>query len=180
MNNSDGFIFNFGGPYFEDAVKADRYLFELAAYDITNGFIPLDSTQENVDNLQQLVAKKFNYFKKQIQSGETTIADLSKFIALKNGPFKKNKYTPEQMVESIIADSQKPENITGMNLENSGIIKKLIQDIVDQVGGSRKITLTTADKLLPLVDTGENNLEKNTENTEDKTKKKKKNDGKDK
>lgn len=165
----EGFFSFNSGPLFDDAVKLDRYLFEMAAYDVTNGFIPSITCPEDIHNLQEETAKRFNYFKKQIRSGETTISDLSKFIALKNGPFKNKKLTDEQMIENVMEEGRKPI-IDPMSKDMAiGILKKVFGEMA-----GNGITLTTADKLFPQIKTGEERTEDTELSNDVKPKKKKK------
>jgi len=165
----EGF-FSFNGPFFEDAVKTDKYLFEMAAYDVLNGFIPDNHSQEYLIELQEETARRFNHFKRQIRDGETTLNDLSQFIAIRNGAYKQKKLTDEQIIENVIEDSRKPilDRSNNSN-DHIGIIKKIFSEMARE-----GIYLTTGDKLFPKINKPE---EKDNLNPK---KKKKKDDEKDK
>lgn len=136
---------NVYGPFYEDAVNSDNYIYKMAMYDACNGFIPHNNSVEATNKLIDKTNKRFNLFKRQIQSGETTIDALSKFIAIKNGPFKRKKLTDEQIMEDIIKGSRIPVQ------ENSAKVIDKIKDMLGELE-SKGINITTADKLITNVD----------------------------
>ena len=173
----EGF-FSFNGPFFEDAVKTDKYLFEMAAYDVLNGFIPDNHSQGYLMELQEETARRFNHFKRQIRDGETTLNDLSQFIAIRNGAYKQKKLTDEQIIENVIEDSRKPilDRSNNSN-DHMGILKKIFSDMSNMAGSG--LYLTTGDKLFPKVNKEGQKNTSGKDNLNHK-KKKKKDDEKDK
>jgi len=162
---SDSNFFSFNGPFFEDAVKTDKYLFEMAAYDVLNGFIPDNHSPEYLIELQEATARRFNHFKRQIRDGETTLNDLSQFIAIRNGAYKQKKLTDAQIIENVIEESRKPilEKSNNSN-DHMGVLKKIFSEMA-----GNGMYLTTGDKLFPKI----NKEEKNNDNLTPKKKKKK-------
>lgn len=168
----EGF-FSFNGPFFEDAVKTDKYLFEMAAYDVLNGFIPDNHSQEYLMELQEETARRFNHFKRQIRDGETTLNDLSQFIAIRNGAYKQKKITDEQIIENVIEESRKPilEESNNSN-DHLGILKKIFSEMA-----GNGIYLATGDKLFPKIKENGRNMSQIEEKDNSNSKKKKKKSG---
>lgn len=170
---SESNFFSFNGPFFEDAVKTDKYLFEMAAYDVLNGFIPDNHSPEYLIELQEATARRFNHFKRQIRDGETTLNDLSQFIAIRNGAYKQKRLTDEQIIENVIEESRKPilEKSNNSN-DHMGILKKIFTEMA-----GNGIYLTTGDKLFPKINKDKDKDEKNNDNLNPKKKKKRDDEG---
>jgi hypothetical protein len=165
-DNKDGFNVPYG-PFYEDAINSDNYIYKMAIYDVSDGLLPTNYSEDKTIEFQEAVNKRFNIFKKQIQSGETTINELSKFIALKNGPYKKIKLTKEQIMDDIIKGSREP--IKDNSNKNIDTLKNILLGL-----SSKGMPITTADKLFPNVNTGEikNNITQRDKNKIKRQKKK--------
>jgi hypothetical protein len=59
-------------PTFEEVIYLDNNLYQLAIYEVTKGQIVIPKSMPQLIKLQDKIADKFNYYKRQIQSGECT------------------------------------------------------------------------------------------------------------
>lgn len=115
--------FNNGKFSFEDALKYDQLVYQLATYDVSNGliFVPKDLTELAV--YQSDIAKKFNYFKHLIKTGEITYLELSQSIAMRHGPFRNEKsLTDDELIEDVTKPVGQNDNL----LDLSSILNSLI------------------------------------------------------
>jgi hypothetical protein len=91
----------------EDIYKWDNQLFQLASYEVTGGLMILPSSIEEAMELQQSIFKKFNYFKRLIQIGESTLEELHESVLRKNGAIfgvekqKRKEDDIDELVEKI-------------------------------------------------------------------------------
>lgn len=101
---------NFDINFFQDAMKYDKMIYDLAFYDVTDGMILIPNGMEDVLEIQKKVANKFNYFKRLIQSGEMTYMDLNRSVTARCGPFNNaNKHlTDDEMIEEVTTSLPAP------------------------------------------------------------------------
>ena len=123
-------------PTFEDAIRGDQMIYQLATYDVTNGMILAPSSMEEVTEIQRKIAKRFNHFKKLIQTKEMTYEELSGMVSLKNGPFhdEDRKLTEEQAIDKLIAESQAPIINEDQCLN---MLSKIFGDIMNTAGADK-------------------------------------------
>lgn len=76
---------------FEEVMKLDEALRQLATYDVTEGMLYVSTDIEDLNRLQINIAKRFNYFKKLIQKGSCSFEFIKQTVLEKNGPFKQPK-----------------------------------------------------------------------------------------
>lgn len=72
---------------FEDVMRIDQALHQLATYEVTKGMIVVPKSQEEFMSLHDKIAQKFNYFKQLVQSRECTLQYIKQNVLQKNGPF---------------------------------------------------------------------------------------------
>jgi hypothetical protein len=110
-----------------EAHRRDKFLHDLAVYEVTKGLMITKISQEGILNLYSQVAHKFNYFKRLIQSGEYTIEELEDFITskyaaiaspkLELGIDKIDEYMKEfderEDVDQISVNAKSPEDLFG-------------------------------------------------------------------
>ena len=134
---------------FGEAMQTDKLLYELAAYDASNGMIMIPESLDQAIEFQKAIAKRFNYFKRLIQNSEMSFADIHKTIVEKNGPYpnKNHNLTSEQTVEQFINKPQNLDNTIGKDAVTN-VLQKLFEDILDVSGGRYK-TETPIDRNPP-------------------------------
>ena len=140
---------------FEEVMRMDQALHQLAAYEVTKGRIVVPRSQEEFIELQDKIVNRFNYFKTLIQKRECTLQYIRKSVLQKNGPFPKAKSSDfdnfdfKQLDE--IDDVREKE--TGFAEELLGdflpsMSKEVAEDLMDKLG--IKITVRPLDSLNPL------------------------------
>lgn len=91
---------------FEEAHRLDTELFRLATYETTGGMAIYVSSPVVAMEAQKKVSDTYNYFKRLIQTGEATIAQLTQQVLQKNGPFQSSEKTVnEQNIDEILNDA---------------------------------------------------------------------------
>jgi len=95
LNRGTSFVrkeyISMSNPSIDDVFKIDQLLHQLAFYEVTGGKIILPDSMEYAYEIQKKVAKKFNYFKTLIRSGECSIDFIKNRVLQENGPFPKEK-----------------------------------------------------------------------------------------
>jgi hypothetical protein len=76
---------------FEEVMRIDDRLCQLAAYEVTGGKMKLATSLEDIMEQQDEIADKFNEFKDLIQKGECTYNFIEQTVLAKNGPFPKSE-----------------------------------------------------------------------------------------
>lgn len=116
---------------FSEAMQTDQALYQLAAYDASNGMIMIPESLDQAMEFQKAVAKRFNYFKRLIQNSEMSFADIHKSIVGKNGPYpnKHHNLTTEQTIEQFINKPKSPDEIIGKD-SVTNVLQKLFEDIL--------------------------------------------------
>ena len=72
---------------FEDAAKRNAQILKLATYDASDGMLMVPNAMSDMAKFQKTIATRFNYFKKLIQNGETTLDHLIQQVLRTNGPY---------------------------------------------------------------------------------------------
>ena len=91
---------------FEDASRKDARLFKLATYEASGGMMMTLGDMEAMVEMQEKVSQQFNYFKKQIQNGETTMEHLTQQVIAKNGPYNQTTLTiNEENIDQILSEA---------------------------------------------------------------------------
>jgi hypothetical protein len=67
-----------------EARRRDKIIHDLAFYETTQGMMLTEMSAEGVINLHRQIAKKFNEFKKLVQSGEYSIEELENDVTSRN------------------------------------------------------------------------------------------------
>jgi len=87
---------------FEDVLRIDEALQQLAIYDITKGMMLVPTSQEEFHEFQLKVVDKFNYFKRLIQNGSVSFEQIKCNVLDRNGPFKKQRCpTVDELITTI-------------------------------------------------------------------------------
>ena len=90
---------------FDEVIKMDQALHQLAAYEVTHGMIIVPKTQEEFLELSDKIAKKFNYFKTLIRNKECNFQFIKDNVLQKNGPFpKEEKFDSEKLEPGQLDD----------------------------------------------------------------------------
>lgn len=76
---------------FEETAMLDDSLHQLAFYEVTEGKLIAPKNAEDIVNLHQKVANKFNYYKDLIHRGECTIDMIRNDVLGTYGPFPRSK-----------------------------------------------------------------------------------------
>ena len=74
---------------FENIKRLDIVLYQIAYYDVTKGMSIVNET-ENLLDLQNNIARKFNVMKSMVKRGECTVDFFKDRVYEKYGPFKNN------------------------------------------------------------------------------------------
>ena len=125
--------FQFPSSEFDEALRIDHLIFQLALYEISQGYISIPSDMDKTASLQNESIKKFNHFKKLIQNGEMTLAELSSRIANNYGPFLKKKVNEEQEIEDLIDPNPKKTNKTNKTNKEE-MVDKMIDSLFNMMG----------------------------------------------
>lgn len=72
---------------FDEVMRMDQALQQLAAYDVTGGMIATPDNMDEAIDLQVRIASRFNYFKKLIQNGSCSFDFIKNTVLDRNGPF---------------------------------------------------------------------------------------------
>jgi hypothetical protein len=91
---------------FDEVNRLDNELFSIANYEITEGKLIIPKTQEEIYEIHNKIADKFNYYKQMIQSGECSLEFIKWHILDKYGPF------PQPKEEINLDDPQCIDEIT--------------------------------------------------------------------
>jgi len=84
-----------------DTMDKDNQLQLLAVYDVAHGLIITYNTAEKEMVLRNLMAQKFNMFKRGIQVGEYTFEELRDYVLRKNGPYRQDLPTDEEEIDRL-------------------------------------------------------------------------------
>lgn len=80
---------------FNEVNSLDTDLYQLAFYDVTQGRLFIPKSMEDIANLHERVAKRFNYFKTTIQRGSCTFDFIQQRVLSSNGPFFQKQINPD-------------------------------------------------------------------------------------
>jgi hypothetical protein len=120
---------------FNEVFALDYALKKLAVYEVAGGKMVIPSSMEETTQFELDCAKKFNYFKGLVQSGECTIAYLKNTVLSRNGAYPSvNEVieTPEEWLEEIEADEQR-------QIEETDAVNNIynqVSDLMNNLGGN--------------------------------------------
>jgi len=103
---------------FEDVKKLDNALYHLASYVTTKGLILVPKSEEDMLDMEDRIARKFNELKRKIQLGECTFEFLKEDILSRYGPFTASEH------------NQRMHNFNN-NISSPAIPPSLLQGLVD-------------------------------------------------
>ena len=138
-------------PSFGDALSIDQSLYQLAAYDSSDGMILIPESGEQAFLQQKKIATKFNFFKRLIQNSEASFNDIQQSVVMRSGPysFSNRNLSPEAIVEKAIKDSEHSSKNSHdkkddkeLDMIRGNLVKtlqKMFQDIVEMSGENPKI-----------------------------------------
>jgi hypothetical protein len=86
---------------FDEIMRMDNALLQVAIYETTNGSIFVPKTPEEMAEFQIKSSQMFNYFKNMIRLGEITLDELKEKVSNKWGPVKQNNVDPDNGDELI-------------------------------------------------------------------------------
>lgn len=129
-------------PSFNDATQADQAIYQLAAYDVSNGMIVVPKSIDQAMLYQIGIAKKFNYFKRLIQKGEVSFKELQNMVVTKNGPYINETKTMSisETIDQITSEFKPSKQIEKLEKDESDsslvnvTIEKLLRDILADQG----------------------------------------------
>jgi hypothetical protein len=81
----------FMSPSFDEVMQLDQSLQYLASYEVTKGLITIPNSHEELIDLNEKIATRFNYFKGLIQRGECTFDFIRNSVLKKYGAFPRDK-----------------------------------------------------------------------------------------
>lgn len=141
---------------FDEVLKIDQALQQLAAYEVTRGMIVIPKSQEEFIELQEKIANKFNYFKGLIKNKECTFQFIKQKVLEENGPFPKadpinlDKIDPKQLdqIDDVKSREREVHDLASTLLKAFlPIAQDPDDDLVDKFG--IKITVAPIDSLNP-------------------------------
>ena len=141
-------------PSFNEAVKLDALLFNLATYDMSKGLAYIPDSADGFIEFQKSIAQKFNYYKRLIQIGEMTFEDIQQSIVEKNGPFLQPKpKTVDDVIDDTAIIANKTAEIDKLQEEISAInvsLSKLIMraELLSKETGESIEKILGLDKIL--------------------------------
>lgn len=133
-------------PFFEDAINIDQLIYQLAAYDVSNGLIFIPKDMDEVFELQKNIAKRFNNFKRLIQDGEMTYEELNKMVALRCGPFSfpERKMSMEKIVDEVTNVSLKEPNRNEISESDARLaLAQLFGEILGMAGNNNNLKIVS-------------------------------------
>jgi hypothetical protein len=133
----------FDSPSFEEATRIDQLIYQLAAYEIANGYIMVPKDLDETYEYQNKIANKFNHFKRLIQNGEMTILELSSMVTKKNGPYYLKKTTVEEDIDAMTEVTEAKEtNYIGNDSEykNDGLIQQIFSNLIASNGNVKFVS----------------------------------------
>jgi len=89
-------------------MERDYQLHQLAAYDVTKGFILICRTADEELKLRKEIVQRFNYFKKAIQQGEYSLLQLKDHVLSRFGPYRQISQTTDEEIAQLKEDSYNP------------------------------------------------------------------------
>ena len=126
-------------PSFNDAMSLDQIIYQLAAYDSSDGMIVVPENEEQALIYQKKVISRFNYFKRLIQNSELSFSELQRTVVERSGPFsnKSRNITSDQAIEKLMNEPKTKDSLNDY-LEShdkvTGILQKLMNDIAYMTG----------------------------------------------
>ena len=131
-----------------EARRYDRLLMELASYEVSKGLAPthIETGGELID-FQKEVLKKFNYFKKLVQTGEITLDELEDDVVSRNGPF---YVEPEKHIDDLDKfvedyDKAESEKLKEPEMVTDSSLGSILRDIVSDFSSDPKVELRFMD-----------------------------------
>ncbi len=120
----------------QEAIIADQYLLQLAAYESSKGMVRINNSIDDNLDLQKQIAKQFNYFKRLIQNGEASLDDIEQMVISMNGPVF-NPYRNLTVAETLKEISANPPNVkpldTVHNVNDAIDVLTLLLDRIDAI-----------------------------------------------
>jgi hypothetical protein len=154
---------------FEEATKIDQLIYQLAAYEIANGYIMVPKDMDETYEYQSKIANKFNHFKRLIQNGEMTILELSSMVTKKNGPYYLKKTTVEEDIDAMTGGMNTVDNDS--EYRNDGLIQQIFRNLIASNGAGNVKFVSFDQKTLDEFDAFNDKVNKSV--SDDKKKKKK-------
>jgi len=152
---------------FDEVIKMDQALHQLAAYEVTHGMMVNPKTQEEFLELNDKIARKFNYFKGLIQNKECNFQFIKENVLQKNGPFPKEPFNIEKLDPKQLDDvNDIVSQDNGLHNFAADILKAFIpstqnndaENILDKLG--IKIIVSPMDIKNPILPVSSENSEK--------------------
>ena len=72
---------------FDETMRLDHDIYQLASYEVAHGMIIIPRSPSELVSLLEKIAKRFNYFKRLIRTGECTFEFIKRNVLRDNGPF---------------------------------------------------------------------------------------------
>ena len=177
---------------FSETMWLDSQLYQLAAYDVTKGFIMSCKTIDEEMQYKERIVDRFNRFKACVQKGEYTVGQLRDMTLSKYGPYYQQKITEEQQFRQLedlansplLEESDEEDGLPSLfnflkapsdskdnefQEEKEGKLDDTFQNIIDSLIGDRKQIKKSFDKLPKETKTETPEPQKN-ESKENKTK----------
>ena len=92
-----------------EARKRDKLIYDLALYEVTKGLIPTKVYSEIAQKLGTSINKKFNQFKRLLQSGEYTLEELEYDVASRNSATPKSNMVSIDKVDEFVTNYDKKQ-----------------------------------------------------------------------
>lgn len=122
---------------FDDIIRMDQDLHQLAMYEVTKGMIVIPKSQDEFIDLQTKIANTFNYFKGLIQKKECTFEYIQKTVLEKNGPIPKSD--PLDIDKIDINDLDKAEQDNQKNKVVNSFVQELLRSIIPAINQNSSI-----------------------------------------
>ena len=117
---------------FDEVMRLDQSLQYLASYEVTKGRIAIPKSQDEMIELNEKIANKFNYFKSLIQRGECTFDFIRNSVLGKNGAFPRDvkpiDFSDPKCFEQVVTDQEpQGENFDKKsNINESAFVEQFI------------------------------------------------------
>lgn len=119
---------------FDETTRLDHELYRLASYEVTHGMIIVPHSLGEVVDLQEKIAKRFNYFKRLIRTGECTFEFIKRNVLQDNGPFVQEELSlddPDYFNKLSVLDKEIDKEID--ECEPDKLPKNLVLDILREL-----------------------------------------------
>lgn len=134
---------------FEDIMRLDQSLHQLAIYEVCEGMLVIPKSMEEVETLQDKTIKTFNFFKKMIQNGECSFDFIRRSVLNKYGPIPRTKLPDVESPEFLESDDKWDKK--EQEKESSDRINKFMESLIKSIviPSSQGSVATTKNKLPP-------------------------------